>query len=85
MRGGVLLETLTWEEWVKQYQPSDIQYETYGDDWEHIKSLDEHHVWTLIDGDGKSVLISGRAFINRLSYYVTEIPWTGDVEVPDED
>lgn len=35
-------------------------------------------VWTLVDVDGFTLVTSGRHFVNRLAYYITE------VGVPDE-
>src|SRR5208282_443234 len=41
---------------VSEFKPAlSRMYETYGDDWEHIKSLDEHRVATLVDAGEKEV------------------------------
>ena len=86
---------MNWNDWVKKYKPiknpynawDSIQFETYGEDWDYVKDLDEHHVWTAIDVDD-DVTVAGRAFVNRLHYYVTEIAWEDkdmELEVVDED
>lgn len=77
-----------WDAWAEKYKPkknhfrSDGEYafETYGDEVAYIKSLDPKYVWTWIDGDMSSLLIAGVAFVNRLSYYVCEVPWTDEDE-----
>jgi hypothetical protein len=72
---------LTYEEWADKY---DIVEDEYGmhnafdthDDWEYIKKLDPHTVWTFRDGDdGRGVITNGIGFVNRLEYYVSKKPW----------
>ena len=44
----------------------------------------ENRVWTLVDADGFTLVISGKHFVNRLEYYITEMPAPKvDVEVYD--
>lgn len=45
----------------------------------------ENRVWTLVDADGFTVVMSGKHFVNRLEYYITEVaaPEGEDVEVYD--
>ena len=47
----------------------------------------EDRVWTLVDADGFTLVMSGRHFVNRLEYYITEVPAAKgeDVEVYDPD
>lgn len=83
-RGGI---AMTYEEWLDNYSPiindishpfsrAETMFETYGADWEKVKSTDLRHVWTWIEDDnGDDVLVAGRAFVNRLGYYITEKPW----------
>ena len=58
-------------------------YETYGEEEQYIYSLDFHKVWTLVDIDGVDYIISGRAYVNRIGYFVTEESWldTNEIEV----
>jgi len=43
------------------------------------------HVWTRVDGDdGKLILLNGWHAVNRLDYFVTELPW-GTGEDSDKD
>ena len=57
-------------------------FETYGPEVEYVKSVDPKRVWTWIDGDCSSLLVAGWSFVNRLGYYVCEVPWeTGNEQV----
>ena len=62
------------EQWYETYEPEDKMYETYGEDLEYIKSMPDNFVWTLVDGDEDSVVVNGKAFVNRLGYYLTKKP-----------
>lgn len=58
-----------------------IMYETYGEEQAFVFSMDYHNVWTLIDGDnGNTYIINGRAFVNRIGYFITPLPWKDDEE-----
>ena len=66
---------LTEDQWYEQYEPEGRNYETYGADLNHIKSLPEEYVWTMLDGDdGQVLVVNGFSFVNRISYYVTKKP-----------
>ena len=60
--------------WYETYQPEDKMYETYGEDLDYIKSMPAGYVWTLLDGDEDSVVVNGRAFVNRIGYYISKKP-----------
>lgn len=52
-----------------------IMFETYGDDVAFVKSQDPAKIWTYGDGDdGGSYIWSGWHFINRIGYFITEVP-----------
>jgi hypothetical protein len=78
-----------WSEWADKFKPktnhfgnneNDRMYETYGEEWEYIKSLDPKYVWTFLSGDMCDVMVAGIAFVNRLGYYVCEVPWEDDMD-----
>jgi len=51
-------------------------FETYGEEYDFIKSFDRNRVWTLIDNnDGDTFILSGLHWVNRLGFLVTQIPW----------
>ena len=82
---------LEYDEWFDKYKPitndhDEIRiYETYGVDLEFIESIiEDNRVWTFIDSGDFSVITNGAMFVNRLCYYVTEVPWegeAGDIEI----
>jgi hypothetical protein len=60
-----------------------IMFETYGEEYTFVNSQqDPACIWTYGDGDdGGSYIWNGWHFINRLGYFVTEIPCPADVEI----
>ena len=79
---------MTEDEWIETYKPKQNHldpnqsylFETYGDELEYVSALPENNVWTLVDGDnGETLILSGYYFVNRIGYYVCEVPW-GDEE-----
>ena len=54
--------------------------------------IDEHFVWTALDGDNGEYCVSeGIHWVNRIRYYVSEIPWEDNIlynivddDVPEE-
>lgn len=46
-------------------------FETYGKEWEFVYSQPVSHVWTLVDSDEGLLIVSGRAFVNRIGYFVS--------------
>ena len=89
---------LEYDEWYDKYKPIETDhgdlmvYETYGKDLEFIQSIiEDNRVWTFVDSGDYSVITNGAMFVNRLCFYVTEVPWegeAGDIEInmyePDE-
>lgn len=52
-----------------------IMFETYGDEVEFVKKQDPRCIWTYGDGDdGGGYIWSGWHFVNRLGYFITEVP-----------
>jgi hypothetical protein len=74
-----------WTEWENKFKPiknpfrdpqhEEIMFETYGEELEFVKAQDPKYVWTNIQGDMSDLIVAGFAFVNRLHYYVTEVPW----------
>lgn len=52
-----------------------IMFETYGAELDHIQSLDEHNVWTYVDSELGTDILAGYYSVNRIGYFVTEVPW----------
>ena len=81
---------MTWSEWEEKYKPipnpfvkspDQLMFETYGEEYEFIKTkIDSKQVWTYADGDMSSFIMAGFGIVNRIGYYVTEIPWQSEDE-----
>jgi len=78
---------LTEEEWFDTYKPikntiepnssfGGHMFETYGDEVDFVKTQDPNRIWMLGDGDDGGMYIwSGWGFVNRIGYFVTEVPF----------
>jgi hypothetical protein len=68
------------DDWVQKYKPEMEDgtvktYETYGEEFDFIKTIEPRRIWTMI-AEGNDVFIeSGYRWVNRLCYVITEIPW----------
>jgi hypothetical protein len=57
-------------------------FETYGDEVEFVKAQDENRIWMYGDGDdGEGHIWSGWGFVNRIGYFITEVPCPIDTEI----
>jgi len=89
---------MDFEDWLKEYQPitnhidknasfqnedgSGIMFETYGDEYEFVKSQEPQYIWTYGDGDdGGSYIWNGWSLINRLGYFITNKPFPDNVTI----
>ena len=76
--------SLTWKEFEEQFRPiknhlvkdpDQKMFETYGKELEFVQSkVEEGKVWTYGDGDFCTYVSSGYHYINRIGYYITEVP-----------
>ena len=81
---------MDFDEWCEQYKPiinhidsnasfdngeGGVMFETYGDEVEFVKSQSPANIWMYGDGDdGGSYVWNGWGFVNRLGYFITEVP-----------
>lgn len=82
---------MTYEQWLDTYNPiqnhieddapfDGAMFETYGEELDFVRSQNRANIWTLVDGDGGKIYVSnGYHFVNRIGYFVTEIPFDGVV------
>ena len=89
---------LTYNEWEDSFKPihnpsSDdpdfwgCMFETFGKDLEEVKQYQNNQIWTLVDNNPNSSyldVVSGFHLVNRMGYFVTEVPWTEEVLVSNE-
>lgn len=91
------------DDWHEKYKPianhidknsawDGLMFETYEEEEKFIYGYDYRNVWTYGDGDdGGTYLWSGRSFVNRIGYFITEVAWdeNEDIQVlvmePDEE
>lgn len=76
--------SMTWSEFVDFFKPEpnkfskdtdQMMYETYGEELDYVLSVRPHHVWTYVDVDFGSVVVEGYHYVNRIGYFITEVPW----------
>jgi hypothetical protein len=77
---------MTMEEWEATYKPisnhidsnasfDGAMFETYGSEVEFVKSQSPANIWMFGDGDDGGLYIwNGWGFVNRLGYFITEVP-----------
>jgi hypothetical protein len=76
-----------WNEWESKYKPiknpfsedpDDIFFETYGEELEFVLKADNKYIWTNLQGDMSDLICAGYHLVNRIGYYITEVPWTNE-------
>ena len=89
---------MDFDEWVATYKPivnhidsnasfqdesgSGLMFETYGEEYEFVKSSSPENIWMYGDGDdGGSYIWNGWGFVNRLGYFITEVPCPPDTDI----
>jgi hypothetical protein len=81
---------MSFDEWCDTYKPiinhidtnasfdngeGGIMFETYGDEVEFVKSQSPANIWMYGQGDdGGTYVWNGWGFVNRLGYFITEVP-----------
>ena len=56
-------------------------FETYGDELTFVQQAEPERVWTLLSGDEGDVICSGYCRVNRLGYFITEVPVPPNVHI----
>lgn len=56
-------------------------WETHGAEFNFVRNQHENNVWTLVEEDGLMTILSGFHHVNRVGYFVTEVPWTEECVV----
>ena len=76
---------MDYEDFIQTYKPiqnhldlnasfEGYMFETYGEEVEFVKSQSPDKIWMYGDGDSGSYIWSGWGFVNRLGYFITEVP-----------
>ena len=81
------------DEWFDTYKPiknhidttasfDGCMFETYGDEVEFVKAQEQNRIWMYGDGDdGEGHIWSGWGFVNRIGYFITEVPFPENTDV----
>jgi hypothetical protein len=84
---------MDYDEWLETYKPilnhiepnssfDGMMFETYGDEVEFVKSQSPDKIWMYGEGDDSGSFIwSGWGFVNRLGYFITEVPFPPDTTI----
>lgn len=78
-----------WSAWENKFKPiknhlseykDEVLFETYGDEVDFVANYDNKYVWTRLQGDMSDLICAGYHYVNRLGYYITEVPWDDDMD-----
>jgi hypothetical protein len=78
-----------WQKWEDKFKPTknhfhsdpdETMFETYGEEVEFVTKADNKYVWTWIQGDMSDLIVAGYHYVNRLGYYITEVPWENEYD-----
>lgn len=58
--------------------PDQRMFETYGEEVEFVRNYDNKYVWTYLQGDMSDLVCAGYHYVNRLGYYISEVPWENE-------
>jgi hypothetical protein len=84
---------LDYDEWVETYKPilnhidtnasfDGMMFETYDEEYAFVKATDANRIWMYGDGDdGGSYIWSGWGFVNRIGYFITEVPFPDNTTI----
>lgn len=80
------IKTITWDEFEKTYKPnknSEGEYIRYWNEDELLQARKENRVWTQldVDSDTKFVIANGMHFVNRMDYFICEVPYNKGEEI----
>lgn len=76
--------------WVDKYKPvqnpfttgrsyENTLFETFGQEYEYVKTQNPYTIWTLMEGDqGDWFIASGHHWVNRLGYFICSVPLSED-------
>ena len=76
---------ITEDQWIEQFKPvkndldpnagwNQTMFETFGPEIEFVISQPDENIWTWVEGDSGTYVVSGRHWVNRLGYFICQTP-----------
>ena len=56
-------------------------FETYGPELDFVRAQDPRCIWTVIDGDDGTAIVSGYHLVNRIGYLISTEPAPEGVDI----
>lgn len=89
------MKQITLDEFFQKHKPvknplvdnapdDNTRFETYGEELEFIlkeENSGSKKVWTVLDVDGREYITTGYHLVNRMGYYITEVPYEEEMEI----
>jgi len=81
------LVVMTFDEWAEKYKPildddgCPRAFDTTGPDYDEVVPYPANQIWTRIDCDGCMPITNRWHYVNRDSYFITEVPFEGDIVI----
>ncbi len=78
------MSEITYDEWQETYKPIEDKwgnprmFETYGEELDIVANTNSNKVWTFVDGGDYSGYSADVHFVNRLGYYICQVPFVDD-------
>lgn len=74
---------ITYDEWIEEFKPltdeNGTLIEIPFDNKPHLsEAINNATIWTEVDVDGELYIVSGWTFVNRMSYFMSEITHNDD-------
>ena len=60
---------------------AECMFQPEGEELEFVEGYDPTNIWTMIEEDGVLTLSSGKLTVNRIGYFVTEIPCHENINI----
>lgn len=82
---------MTYDEFIETFRPvtnhfedaafDGYLFETYDEQADYVRWQPERRIWTVIEGDdGELYLVDGYHWVDRIGYFLTEVPWSPGFE-----
>ena len=88
----MMFKEMSYDEWFDTYKPirnnldkhasfDGYMFETYEEELDFVIEQDEFNIWTYCEGDRGMYIFNGYRLVNRIGYFITEVPFENDDEI----